>query len=288
MQFPVREPFGLALAKPLVPAQVMAENAPSGSALSSVPPRSPALRRRVLLAALLVALWLLLLRVVSGEDILNGFARVSGFVDTNPAAAVAIYVLAYVTIVTLTLPISVGLTILGGAVFGPAFGFPLTVVTATLGACIAFAAARGMFHGLFMRRAGRWLGALHGEFHSDAASYLVLLRIAPVLPFVIVNLIAALLGARFRTFAVTTFFGIMPGTLAFTLIGAGMKDVLWRETRRLADCRAAGDLTCTSDLRLDRLVTADVLIGLAALASLVLISIVARRILARRTTKGGT
>lgn len=265
----------------------MADPAPPGPERHQPAQRAPVLRRRMLLAAALLGLWLALLSVLSSEDLLNGFARVSGFVDRNILAAIGLYVLAYVVIVTLTLPISVGLTILGGAVFGPALGFPLTVASATLGACIAFAAARGIFHDLFMRRAGRWIGALHGEFHSDAASYLVLLRIAPVLPFVIVNLIAALLGARFRTFALTTFFGIMPGTMAFTLIGVGMKDVLWRETRRLAECRAAGGAGCASDLRLERLVSADVLIGLAALASLVLISIVARRMLARRATKGG-
>jgi len=243
-------------------------------------------RRKLGLGLVVLAIWAALLASISPDDLFAAYLRVSTLVERHFGLALVLHALTYIGIVLMTLPVTVGLTVLGGAVFGPAIGFSLTVVSATIGAGLVFAAARGALHDVFLRRAGRWISGLRAEFHSDAASYLLLLRLAPVFPFVIVNLIAALLGARFRTFLLTTFFGIMPGTMAFTLIGAGLEDVLRREAARVSACTAAGGIPCPANLSLNGLMTPDVLLGLAALAGLVLISIVARRMLRRQSAIG--
>ena len=63
-------------------------------------------------------------------------------------------------------------------------------------------------------------------FNEDALSYMFALRLIPLFPFAVVNIAPGLLGAKYRDYFVTTFFGIIPGTLAYTWIGAAIKGTL--------------------------------------------------------------
>jgi len=63
-------------------------------------------------------------------------------------------------------------------------------------------------------------------FNENSLSYLFSLRLIPLFPFAVVNIAPAILGARFSHYFVSTLFGIIPGTLAYTLIGTGLRDTL--------------------------------------------------------------
>jgi uncharacterized membrane protein YdjX (TVP38/TMEM64 family) len=69
---------------------------------------------------------------------------------------------------------------------------------------------------------------MEAELRENEFSYLFIMRLVPVIPFFISNLAPAFLGVKLRTYAITTFFGIIPATVVFTSIGAGLGEVFAR------------------------------------------------------------
>ena len=148
--------------------------------------------------------------------------RLAAFVAGNTVLAAAIYVGAYVLAVGLSVPGASFLTIAGGFMFGWLMGGALAVVAATAGACLIFLIARTSLGGVLRRRAGGRLARLGEGFERNAFNYLLFLRLAPLFPFWLVNLAAALFGMRLSTFVLATFLGILPATFAFAYFGEGL------------------------------------------------------------------
>ena len=135
---------------------------------------------------------------------------------------ILIYCLVYIVVVALSLPGASPLTIAGGFIFGTVEGGLYVVVSATLGAIVIFMIARYCLSGFFQARSGPFLHKMEAGFQENALSYLLVLRLVPVFPFWVVNLIPALLGVKLRTFAIGTFFGIIPGSVVFCSVGSGL------------------------------------------------------------------
>jgi uncharacterized membrane protein YdjX (TVP38/TMEM64 family) len=146
---------------------------------------------------------------------LCGLAAHWGFV-----AAIA-YIAAYAAVVALSVPGGAILTIAGGFLFGLWLGALCAVVGATSGAGCIFLAARAGLGGL-AQRAGPFFGKLEAGFRADAFNYLLFLRLVPVFPFWLVNLVPALAGVRLGTFLFATFIGIIPGTFVYASLGSGL------------------------------------------------------------------
>ena len=146
-------------------------------------------------------------------------------VAAHPVAAPAAYVLAYVCVTAFSLPGAAAMTLAGGFLFGTLAGGGLAVVGATIGATAVFAAARTALGDRLRLRTGGMLARIEEGFRRDAASYLLFLRLVPAFPFFVVNIAAALLGARPGVFVATTLVGIVPGTFVFASIGAGLGSV---------------------------------------------------------------
>lgn len=145
----------------------------------------------------------------------------TAFVAAHPAQAVAGFVALYAVCTLLMVPGS-WVTIAGGFLFGLALGAAATVIGATIGASLLFLAARTSLGEVLRARAGPFLKTLEAGFARNAFSYMFTLRFLPVVPFAVANIAPALLGARFRDFFVTTLFGIIPATVAYTWIGSGL------------------------------------------------------------------
>ena len=92
------------------------------------------------------------------------------------------------------------------------------MVAATLGATLLFLAARTMFRELLEARVGPWLARLQRGFAENELSYLLVLRLVPLVPFFVVNLVPAFLGVRLRNFVLATLFGIVCGIALVLLI----------------------------------------------------------------------
>jgi uncharacterized membrane protein YdjX (TVP38/TMEM64 family) len=142
------------------------------------------------------------------------------FVAANLALAAAAYVAFYVVAVAFSLPGAVFI------LFGAAGGTALTVVGATAGATLVFLFARRIFGADALDRMGPAARRLAEGIRRNAASYLLVLRLVPLFPFFLVNLVPAFVGVRLRTYVATTAIGILPGTAVFSLAGAGLGDVL--------------------------------------------------------------
>jgi uncharacterized membrane protein YdjX (TVP38/TMEM64 family) len=142
--------------------------------------------------------------------------------QNNPGLAAVGYVGAYGVLVALSVPGAVWLTIAGGLVFGPYLATLYVVIGATLGACAIFLVARFALADLFRARAGTAVARMENGFRRNAFSYLLFLRLVPVFPFWLVNLVPALVGVSLGTFAIATFFGIIPGAFVYALVGNGV------------------------------------------------------------------
>ena len=150
----------------------------------------------------------------------------AAFVAANLALSAAAYVAFYVVAVAFSLPGAVFITLAGGLLFGAAGGTALTALGATAGATLVFLFARRIFGADALDRMGPAAGRLAAGIRRNAASYLLVLRLVPLFPFVLVNLVPAFVGVRLRTYVATTAIGILPGTAVFSLAGAGLGDVL--------------------------------------------------------------
>ena len=139
--------------------------------------------------------------------------------------AVLVYVAIYGVLVALSVPGAAALTIAGGFLFGTWIGAASAVIGATLGATALFLAARTGLGGL-TQRAGRFVGRLQAGFRADAFNYLFVLRLVPIFPFWLVNLVPAMVGVSLPVFVLATFLGIIPGSVIYASLGDGLGSVV--------------------------------------------------------------
>jgi uncharacterized membrane protein YdjX (TVP38/TMEM64 family) len=180
-----------------------------------------------LAVVVLVALaWALgLHRYLTLEALAAQREALAGLVAARPVLSALVYVVAYIAVVAFSLPGGAVMTLAGGLLFGAFIGAFLAVLGATIGAAVLFLLARSAFAPLVAGRAEGLLGPLRAGLARDGFFYLLSLRLVPVFPFWLLNLAPALLGMRFAPYLAATFLGIIPGTLVFAGIGAGLDEV---------------------------------------------------------------
>ena len=199
------------------------------SASGETPHRAPLSVRLlplVLLGAIALQFWLYGGVDYLTQELAEHRGTLLAWVSQNYAAALAGYMLIYALFVALSLPAAAPLTLAGGFLFGWLAGGLAAVFAATLGAVAIFLLARTALAEPLAHRAGPWLDRLRAGFKEDAVGYLLFLRLVPAFPFWLVNLAPALLGVSLRDYVVATFIGIIPGTFALALTGAGLDSVL--------------------------------------------------------------
>ena len=167
-----------------------------------------------------------------GLDRYAGFAALKehrqallDLVHANTWAAAAGYAAAYAICVAFSLPIAALMTVTAGFLFGQIVGSLVVMIGATVGAVAVFLAARTALGDSLRRRAGPWLARMQDGFNENAFSYLLFLRLVPLFPFAVVNLVPALLGMKLRDYALATFIGIIPGSFVYTAVGTGLGSV---------------------------------------------------------------
>ncbi|MEF2073343.1 TVP38/TMEM64 family protein [Consotaella aegiceratis] len=218
----------------------------------------------VILAGLGLALAFGLPNALSLESFLETRQALQRMVDDHLLVASLVYVAVYTIAVAFIFPAPLVLTIAGGFLFGWWLGGLLTVVGATAGAAVLFKATQTAFGSFLRRKAGPAIGRFAEGFERDAFSYLLVLRLTPVLPFAVLNIGPALLGMSLRSFVLATFIGIVPGALVYAFVGSGIDSAL----------AAAGK---TATLAIDDLVTWQVTAALFALAALSLLGLVLKK-----------
>lgn len=165
---------------------------------------------------------------LSFEALAANRAALEGLVMTNYIVAVVLFLAIYVAIVALSLPGATVATLTGGFLFGLFPGVVYNAGAATVGAILIFLAAR---MGLGERLAARFdadhgtIGRLKHGIDRNQWSFLFLMRLVPVVPFFVANVVAGLLAVPLHRYVVTTALGILPGALVYTSVGAGLGEV---------------------------------------------------------------
>ena len=139
--------------------------------------------------------------------------------------ACLVYGLSYMLAVAFSLPIALPLTIAGGAILGW-IAAPLIIVSATLGACIVFIAARTILSDLLRARAGGFFEKLEAGFLKDDFNYLLAMRLIPAAPFWVINIVPAFTQMKLSRYALATAIGIMPGSTIYVWVARGFDHIL--------------------------------------------------------------
>ncbi|MFC5584381.1 TVP38/TMEM64 family protein [Nitratireductor kimnyeongensis] len=160
-------------------------------------------------------------------EFLSGSREVlRGVVAENPFIAPLGFAVLYAMAVAFSFPAASILTLFAGFLFGWFLGGVLVAVAATVGASAVFLAARGALSGVLANKISERVSRMAKGFEEDAFNYLLVLRLAPIFPFWVVNIAPALFNVPLRIYASATFLGILPGTFAYAYLGHGLDSVL--------------------------------------------------------------
>ncbi|MBT6275795.1 MAG: TVP38/TMEM64 family protein, partial [Chromatiales bacterium] len=138
---------------------------------------------------------------------------------THPLAVAVGYFLGYVAVAALSIPGAAVMTLLGGAVFGVISGTVLVSFASTLGATLAFLFARFLLRDSVERRFSSYMTIVNRGVDREGGLYLFAMRLVPAIPFVVVNLVAALTQIRTLTFIWVSQLGMLPATIVYVNAG---------------------------------------------------------------------
>lgn len=141
--------------------------------------------------------------------------------EQHAVLSVVLFIMLYTAVIALSLPGAVWLSIAGGFLFGTWFAMLWNIVGATAGAVLIFLAARYALADFFHAKVGHHMRKMERDFQENAFNYLLVLRLVPLFPFWLVNLVPALLNVRLSTYTAATVIGIIPGAYVFSSIGNG-------------------------------------------------------------------
>lgn len=186
---------------------------------------------RVLLATALALAGVTLILGVqySGIATLESFlyykAIIETYAATQPVHAKVFFVIIYALESSLALPFSGLLTVIGGYLFGFVAGAICTILGATTGAILLFLATRFLLRDYLESLYAHRLPSIRMELQEYGGWYLVALRLMPMMPFFLVNILAGLSPVSLPTFIIATVIGIIPSTLLFSFAGKELTEL---------------------------------------------------------------
>lgn len=141
------------------------------------------------------------------------------YTASNFGVAITVFIVLYIVQTAFSLPGGAILTLTGGFLFGSFLGTIVVNIGATIGATLAFLAARYLLRDWVEHKFGARLKTIQAGFSKNAFSYLMTLRLIPAFPFFLVNLVSGLTRVSIGTYALATALGIIPGSFVFAFAG---------------------------------------------------------------------
>ena len=187
-------------------------------------------RKKLLLIVALIALVaaffaLDLGRFLSLDAIRARQADLAALYAERPIAMIGAYFAIYVVVTALSLPGATILTLAGGAVFGLVVGTFVVSFASSVGATLAFLASRYVLRDAVRRRFGTRLAAVDAGLAKDGAYYLLTLRLVPLVPFFVINLVLGLTRMKVATFYLVSQLGMLAGTLVYVNAGTALAQI---------------------------------------------------------------
>jgi len=223
---------------------------------------------------------------LSLESLIRHRMAIFAFVSQHRYLALIVYLAVYIVTVAFSVPGAAFLTVVGGFLFGWIGGSAVAVIGATVGSTLIFLAARTALGEPLLKWAGPRANQLAQSFREDAFSYLLFLRLVPIFPFFIVNLVPAFAGVRVGPFIAATALGIIPAAIVFALAGTGLDSIIMAQKAAYDQCVASGGPDCRMVFDASDVLTPQLIIALVALGTLVLMLVVLRRWRLRSGTSG--
>ena len=146
-------------------------------------------------------------------------AVMDAFYERQPLTTALYYFLLYIVITGLSLPGAAILTLAGGAIFGLLWGTLIVSFASTIGATLAFLFSRYLFRDAIQGRFADKLTAINRGMAEEGAFYLFTLRLVPIFPFFIINLVMGLTPIRALTFFLVSQAGMLAGTIVYVNAG---------------------------------------------------------------------
>jgi len=179
---------------------------------------------RIALVAVIALLVLAFFAFDLGEyltlDFIKAQQRAFGeFYTQNRLLTIGIYMAIYIVVTALSLPGATVMTLAGGGLFGLWVGLAAVSFASTIGATLAFLVSRFLLHQTVQERFGDRLAPINEGIERDGAFYLFSLRLVPIFPFFIINLVMGLTPLKVGTFYLVSQIGMLPGT--FVYVNAG-------------------------------------------------------------------
>ncbi|SHJ77919.1 Uncharacterized membrane protein YdjX, TVP38/TMEM64 family, SNARE-associated domain [Shimia gijangensis] len=165
---------------------------------------------------------------LSFEVLRNNREALLAYRDAHYALAAVVFMMVYVAIVAFSLPGALMASLTGGFLFGTIAGSLFNISAATIGATLIFLAARWGFGermAVKMDTSQGRVKRIKDGIDENQWSMLFLIRLVPLVPFFVANLIPAIVGVPLRRFVISTFVGIIPGGVVYTSVGAGLGEV---------------------------------------------------------------
>ena len=147
------------------------------------------------------------------------------YYDKNNLLVHIIFILIYIITTSLSLPFALGLTLIGGALFGFWYGLILVSFASTIGATIAFLIARFIGYEYVRINYQNQLSKFYNGFKKEGTFYLFALRMVPLFPFFIINIITALMPIKTWTFYWVSQVGMLPGTFLYVFAGTQLSEI---------------------------------------------------------------
>ncbi len=160
-----------------------------------------------------------------GQYLTLGFLKSQhqAFLDyyaSHQLLTITIYFLLYILVTALSLPGAVIMTLAGGAIFGLLYGVVIISFASTIGATLAFLISRFLLRDYVQKRFGDKLKAVNDGIERDGDFYLFTLRLIPIFPFFIINLVMGLTPMKAGRFYVVSQIGMLPGTIVYVNAGS--------------------------------------------------------------------
>jgi pyruvate/2-oxoglutarate dehydrogenase complex dihydrolipoamide dehydrogenase (E3) component/uncharacterized membrane protein YdjX (TVP38/TMEM64 family) len=139
--------------------------------------------------------------------------------ESNPLAVIGLYFIGYVAVTALSLPGAAIMTLAGGAIFGLLVGTLVVSFASSIGATLAFLVSRYVLRDSVQSRFASRLGEINKGIAKDGAFYLFTLRLVPLIPFFVINLVMGLTAMKARSFYWVSQLGMLAGTLVYVNAG---------------------------------------------------------------------
>lgn len=156
---------------------------------------------------------------LSLENFKASQAEIVAAKDANPALYIAGFFLLYVAVTGLSIPGAAIMTLVAGALFGVVLGTLIVSFASTMGATLAFLSSRYLLRDWVQGKFGERLRAVDDGLEKDGAFYLFTLRLIPVFPFFVINLLMGLTRIKTGTFFWVSQIGMLPATIVFVNAG---------------------------------------------------------------------